>query len=76
MSALDPEFQDAYAKATAAMLAAVMEFECATGRIVDSIELQKMNVTQLQDHAPRHLRQPALNFLPTPGEVAWCRPTE
>lgn len=39
MSALDPAFHDAYVKAAAALLAAVIEFERATGRIVDGIEL-------------------------------------
>lgn len=71
MGALDPEFNDAYAKAADSLLAAVVEFERATGRIVDEIELQKINVTTIHDSVPRHLRHAALNFLPTPGEVDW-----
>lgn len=71
MSALEPSFQEAYAKAADAVLAATMEFEHRTGRIVDSIELHKTDITRLHDSAPRYFRTATLNFLPTPGEVAW-----
>lgn len=70
MSALDPAFEAAYAKAADALLAATLEFERITGRIVGSIELQKLDITEVQDRAPRYLRQAALHFLPKPGEVA------
>lgn len=71
MSALDPAFHDAYVKAAAELLAAVMEFERATGRIVDGIELQTIDVTQLQNTAPQYVRHAAIKFLPTPGDVAY-----
>ena len=71
MSTFEAAFHLAYAKATDALLAAVIEFECTTGRVVESIELQTLDVTQIQDRFPRHIRQTALRFLPKPGEVEW-----
>lgn len=71
MSALDPRFHVAYAKASAALLEAVLEFERTTGRIVDGIELGYVDITRLADTARRTLRQTSLHFLPKPGEVDW-----
>jgi hypothetical protein len=71
MSALAPEFNAAYSKATKAIMDAVLEFERVTGRTVDSIAVGFIDVTTLHDAAPRHLRQASIHFLPTPGEVIW-----
>lgn len=69
MSALKPEFVRAYESAAEAIYGAVLEFERVTCRVVDSITLQRIDVTEMTDPGPRLIRQAALHFLPTPGEV-------
>jgi hypothetical protein len=71
MSALAPEFTQAYSKAAEQMLAAVLEFERVTGRVVDQIALERIDVTQLMTPGREFIRQTSLHFLPKPGEVAW-----
>lgn len=71
MSALDEVFMEAYSKATKQMFEAVLEFERVTGRVVDSIALERIDVTQMKDQGRRFIRQASLHFLPKPGEVAW-----
>ena len=71
MSALAPEFQEAYSKAVRQMLEAVTEFERVTGRTVDSVALERVNVTTVGSPAPQYVRQVTLHFLPRPDEVAW-----
>jgi hypothetical protein len=71
LSVDDPAFQRAYTKATDAMREAIMDFERATGRIVDTIELVKIDVSTIESSAPKTIRQTALHFLPKPGEVSW-----
>jgi hypothetical protein len=71
MSALAPEFSEAYFKAAERMLSAVLEFERVTGRVVDQIALERIDVTQLMTPGREFIRQASLHFLPKPGEVAW-----
>lgn len=71
MSALAPEFMDAYSAAAQRIFDAVTEFERRTGRVVDSIALERIDVTMMSDPDRRMIRQASLHFLPKPGEVAW-----
>jgi hypothetical protein len=71
MSALDREFQDAYTKASDALLAAVLEFEQTTGRSVTQLFLEMVDVTAMDDQAARAIRHARLHFLPKPSEVDW-----
>lgn len=71
MSATDDRFVEAYVLACGQSLAAIMEFEKATGRIVDSISLEQISVTTVSDAVPKHIRSCLIHFLPKPGEVAW-----
>lgn len=71
MDALSQEFGAAYRDATAMLLQAVIDFERRTGRLVDSIALERIDVTQIESPVRQTLRQASLHFLPKPGEVAW-----
>jgi hypothetical protein len=71
MSALTDEFKAAYSKASGNVLAAVLEFERITGRIVTDVDLARIDITQVGDEQRQFIREAAINFLPTPGEVAW-----
>lgn len=71
IDAYGPEFIAAYTKATGAFRDAIIEFERATGRVVDSIGLTNIDVTSFADHVPRTIRTTELRFLPKPGEVSW-----
>lgn len=71
MSANDQQFGEAYGNAVQQMLAAVLQFELTTGRIVDEISLERVDVTTVAGGVPQHSRQVDMHFLPKPGEVAW-----
>jgi hypothetical protein len=71
MDATDPAFLTAYSEAAASLMRAVTDFELATGRVVDSISLETLDVTTLHDVAPRSVRTARLHFLPKPVEVSW-----
>jgi hypothetical protein len=62
-------FNEAVAKASNALLAAVQEFEKATGRTCDGIHLSTLDVTRIEDAEPRHIRQAGLAWLPTQAEI-------
>ena len=64
----DSVFDEAYSKAVNALRDAVEAFEAATGRTVDGIEIQWIDVTSLQDERERHIREMKLSWLPMPGE--------
>lgn len=71
MDGYTKEFGTLYAKAVDDMLAAIVQFEVATGRIVNQIELERLNVTRIASPAQEHMRHIRMHFLPKPGEVAW-----
>lgn len=68
LSHSDPRFCDAIRAAQTQLLAAVVEFERATGRTVDGLSMQWIDVTQLNDAQPTHMRIAHLSWLPMPGE--------
>jgi hypothetical protein len=71
MSALAPEFHDAYSKAAKQIFDAVIAFERITGRVVDQIALDRVDVTKLMSPGREIIREASLHFLPKPSEVAW-----
>lgn len=70
MSALAPAFNVAYADAARMLMAVVEKFEKDTGRVVDSIALDRIDISTIAS-VGRTVRQASLHFLPTPQEVAW-----
>jgi hypothetical protein len=71
MSAVEPAFREAHVKAVATITEALKAFERTTGRVVAGIELRKLDVTTINDEAPRFVQQVVVDFLPIPAEVAW-----
>lgn len=69
MDATELEFMKAYAIAGDAILQAVLDFERATGRVVDEIALERVDLTTIA--ASKTIRGASLHFLPKPSEVAW-----
>jgi hypothetical protein len=69
LSPLSAEFNDAYSKAHAAMIAAVEEFERATGRTVRNAEVCQIETTHLHSTQTESMRNAELYFFPTEAEV-------
>ena len=67
MRTFDPAFIAAHVKATGKLMDAVLEFEKTTGRLVDSISLVSIEVTEIQEPTRRYLRTASIECLPTPG---------
>lgn len=72
LSGAEPAFTEAYSKAVDAIKQAIIEFESATGRQVDSLDLDKLDVTTLGEAAQRLVRQVQLGVLPIHSEMAWA----
>jgi hypothetical protein len=69
MSALDPVFDAAYAKASGTIMDAVLEFERVTRRVVDTASVHHIDVTTMASPKRVTVRQASLHFLPRPDEV-------
>jgi len=68
MSPTTQKFSDLISQAQKTLMDAVTQFERETGRTVDGISLQWIEVTQISDPEPRHIRHAHLSWLPMPGE--------
>lgn len=69
MSALTPEFAEAYDKAQRAIYDAVLGFEATTKRVVDQIELARIDLTTLSSVGRELIRSAQLHFLPKDSEL-------